>query len=306
MSFYSHPEATCTEDGCTNPVQCSDRAWEAGVRKCRTHWTQDGGWTAGPVCLDEFVAMLGQYEPRDTWNGWLCPQIDPVGVEALRAAFATVYDEDQFYTYEWQDDLSLVVTWHDGDEEAQEDILNPDEDGLYDFGRLGWTWSEDLHYGATEEWQDWAHRGTRVSIDAHNAKNSELHALGGDAHRERYSETEAAGQAAYDAWLVENPEPLKYDPEQDYDDGKARPDYARSLVDALAERGVTAEIDHNTGGGCRAVRAAWLLITDGDADLPTRSYGVALTDTTSDNRIDWEPDTDPATVADAIADILGN
>lgn len=134
----------CIEDRCHNLVTCSDRAFEAGVRRCRMHHETmlANQHHAGPVCLDEFVTVMGQYSDQ-RWNGWLCPQLDAVAINRVIEAFAA--DEDTF-RFEWlgDDDLSLkVIDTHLGEDEVYEEILTPDEDGLYALGSFGWTWSED-------------------------------------------------------------------------------------------------------------------------------------------------------------------
>lgn len=141
----------CEEDGCDRLVTCRDDMWEAGMRKCQLHWTQDGGYVAGPICLDEYVTVQGQYNPRNLWNGWLMPHIDAWSVEKVMRAFEDT-DTDTGYDWEWQEDGSLQVIdrqWRLEDPEFfQPEILQPDEDGLYALGAGSWTWSDDTEEAA--------------------------------------------------------------------------------------------------------------------------------------------------------------
>lgn len=200
--FEAMGRPECTEDGCHTIVKCSERAWDAGVRKCELHWIDEGGWTAGPICLDEYVTVLGQYMDRNRWNGWLMPQIDAYSVEMVKAALDS---DDDNYRYEWQDDLSLKVT--NVEDPEYPEILHPNEDGLYALGAGSWTWSEDTDYAATEEWDDWSLEGRSVWVKACNYSNQTL-AKAGVLDRNRNNQEYA--DAEYAAWLTDNPEPQKY------------------------------------------------------------------------------------------------
>ena len=61
-----------------------------------------------------------------------------------------------------------------------------------------------------------------------------------------------------------------------------RPDFSAALVQRLADLGLGGECIP-TGGGCEAVQVSYgkageLLITDGDAALPSFEYGVLVLD----------------------------
>jgi hypothetical protein len=139
----------CEVDGCDNLVTCRDEMWDTGMRKCELHWTRDGGYVAGPICLDEEVTVLGQYNPRNRWNGWLMPSIDAWSVEQVLAALNSDHDYylDYGYDHEWLEDGSLKLIerqWLQEDpDNYQPEILRPDEDGLYSLGAGSWVWSED-------------------------------------------------------------------------------------------------------------------------------------------------------------------
>jgi hypothetical protein len=104
-------------------------------------------YTAGPVCIDEVVTVMGQYD--DTrWNGWLCPRIDAWAVEKVLAAFDRDDLSDQYPpTHGWRADGALVVTEWDG-EDPYTAVLLPDEDGLYALGAWAWVWAPDTDEGA--------------------------------------------------------------------------------------------------------------------------------------------------------------
>lgn len=165
----------CIADGCHIPVMCSDQAWENGVRKCKFHWQVDQHdiWDSGPVCLDELLTVMAQYNPGVRWNGWLGdPHFDPWAIEHI----LTLLNEDQTgetqYTWEWVDTgrpcgcggqhnscptdgpdtydaVVLVVTDHNDkfeceriDRPYEPTTFECDEDGLYALN-FGWIWAED-------------------------------------------------------------------------------------------------------------------------------------------------------------------
>lgn len=107
---------------------------------------EEATFEAGPVCLDEMVTVMGQYDPRNRWNGWLCPRMDAHAVETVMGAFAKAAEEDpaieNTYSHSWgQGGCLIVVETFDGEEYT--DTVVPDEDGLYDLGSHAWTWSAD-------------------------------------------------------------------------------------------------------------------------------------------------------------------
>jgi hypothetical protein len=98
----------------------------------------------GPVCLDELVTVVAEYPTDHRWNGWLCPNLDPVGVIAVRDALDAAYaagTDDRAPRIEFVDG-DLHVTEFDGDDEYL-DVLTPDASGLYSLGAYAWTWSVD-------------------------------------------------------------------------------------------------------------------------------------------------------------------
>lgn len=94
----------------------------------------------GPVTLDGLVTVEAVYDPRERWNGFLCPRMDRNAVETVMAAFWD-YDGESVPTHRWDGDV-LIVTEYDGDDVYHE-TLKPDADGLYALGSYGWVWSED-------------------------------------------------------------------------------------------------------------------------------------------------------------------
>lgn len=97
----------------------------------------------GPVCLDELVTVEAIYDPRERWNGFLCPRMDREAVEAVMAAFRQNdgQTDQRPPTHRWDGDV-LTVTEYDGDDEYPE-TLEPDADGLYALGARSWVWTED-------------------------------------------------------------------------------------------------------------------------------------------------------------------
>lgn len=90
---------------------------------------------AGPVSIDGFVTVLGQYDPTDRWNGWINPRIDPLAVEQVLLALATDPMTEDAPRHEWLEHGELFLrdshgSWH----------VYPDEDGLYALGAYSWVW----------------------------------------------------------------------------------------------------------------------------------------------------------------------
>lgn len=227
-AFRLKGRTECIVEGCDELVTCSDTLWERGNRMCRHHWTEDAGFTVGPVSVDESMAALAQYNPRNRWNGWLAdPRFDTYSVEAILKNINEAYGDTPYYRWDWEErdgEMVLVMVTFDYDvdgsiaEEYTEEY-HPDEDGLYTFGN-GWVWYEDDElYGTTEEWREWERAMRTVSIEANNAHNQMLHATGRYANQADWSanakENEEAARKAVTEWLKDNPEPPKYP------DGKA-------------------------------------------------------------------------------------
>lgn len=99
--------------------------------------------TNGPVCLDDFLSVLAEYDPTSRWNGWLAaPRLDAHGVQfvlTLLSADESTDPADRI-TWDWREDGALVM--RDGQEDEPVVEL-PNTDGLYALGAFGWVWSED-------------------------------------------------------------------------------------------------------------------------------------------------------------------
>lgn len=170
-------------------------------------------YTSGPVCLDEIVTVIGQYDPENRWNGWLNPYIDAWSVQETLTAINASYggDADTYgYDWVWEDDGTLTLTerqWRDEAAERGETYepqsIGPDEDGLYGIGYYGWTWSEDHTY---DEWKAWDRERTRVWVDANNAKNHEQVAAG---IQDRRAANHQAAMVAVAEWEKAHAEPPK-------------------------------------------------------------------------------------------------
>jgi hypothetical protein len=104
--------------------------------------------TTGPVCLDELVSVLAEYDPDNRWNGWLAsPWLDALSVVQVLDAINADAPECG-YDYTFSDDGILILV------DRQAAYENPDgydgedvavnSDGLYALGSHGWIWSEDV------------------------------------------------------------------------------------------------------------------------------------------------------------------
>lgn len=96
---------------------------------------------AGPVCLDDWIGVLAEYEPTTRWNGWLgAPRFDAWTVEFVLGVTESMPDPS--YRHEWEDDGTLVLVDISQDVEYVDKIA-PNADGFYALGAYGWTWAED-------------------------------------------------------------------------------------------------------------------------------------------------------------------
>lgn len=97
----------------------------------------------GLICLDELVTVEAVYDPRERWNGFLCPRMDRDAVETVMAALSADADDrdPRPPSHQWDGDV-LTLTEYDGEDEYAE-TLTPDTDGLYALGARSWVWSED-------------------------------------------------------------------------------------------------------------------------------------------------------------------
>lgn len=196
----------CEVEGCDELVTCSDALWEQGNRRCKEHWIDEGGWEAGPVCIDDIASVLAQYNPRNRWNGWLCPRMDAWSTMKVMEAVAD--QQDPSYEWDFDEDGTLRVVETFSDEETYTQVFEPDEDGLYDFYSHNWCWEEDADYGATDEWKQWWSDARDVWSEASNATNSQ-HPDTIPRHERRALNTAAADKAMA-AWQQDHPEPAKY------------------------------------------------------------------------------------------------
>jgi hypothetical protein len=108
--------------------------------------TETTAYTTGPVCIDDVVTVLAEYDPAYRWNGWLaCPRMDALSVVAVMDALSAAGGT---YTYAFTEDGTLTLTDPDERDYADETLpytetYVPDEDGTYALGESGWVWSED-------------------------------------------------------------------------------------------------------------------------------------------------------------------
>lgn len=161
--FRAMGRPECIVDNCHTVVMCSESAWERGVRKCEPHWKEDQAkiFKSGPVCLDEYLSVMAQYNPGLRWNGWLAsPHFDPWTIEFI---LSRLNEEELQYEWEWvMDDtfpggdytdyvmlkvvdLNAKREWEEWDEatgDFEPTYFDCDEDGLFEVN-FGWVWSED-------------------------------------------------------------------------------------------------------------------------------------------------------------------
>lgn len=105
-------------------------------------------YETGPVCLDDLVTVMGVYDPRNRWNGFLNPALDAWSVEKVLTAIATAKaadEDDCTVTWDWTDDLALRLVETDGHESSVE-YLTPDSEGCYALGNYGWVWTADPEF----------------------------------------------------------------------------------------------------------------------------------------------------------------
>lgn len=104
------------------------------------------GFTVARVSLclwdDGRDAVLAQVDPRERWNGWLCPALDALGVQTTLEALVAANGEHnaaEGVSWAWLADGALLVTEHSYPDEPY--VLDPDQDGLYHLGAYSWTWT---------------------------------------------------------------------------------------------------------------------------------------------------------------------
>ena len=103
--------------------------------------------TTGPVCLDDLVTVLAEYDPEARWNGFLAsPWLDAWSVVLVLDRIN--HETPEYgYDYTFGDDGLLVLVdrqYRDEDPDGYEpEGLTPNADGLYALGSYGWVWSED-------------------------------------------------------------------------------------------------------------------------------------------------------------------
>jgi len=93
--------------------------------------------------FDEGPSWAG-FTDGKTWNGWACPWFDKDTAIAVLDWMGEGNSEDYSLTYEVEGELITLI-----DSNCPEEpwTLEPNENGLYDFGG-SWTWSEKQHYCA--------------------------------------------------------------------------------------------------------------------------------------------------------------
>lgn len=104
------------------------------------------GWIAGTVTVDEGETIVpGEYRDDYRWNGWLCPRLKRDAVERVFQGIAQDtpdwligVDGDTFY---------LLMHVYADDSEYELDVFEPDEEGWYYVGYMGWCW---------ENGEDWS------------------------------------------------------------------------------------------------------------------------------------------------------
>ncbi len=131
----------CEVADCTHEIPPG--AVARGHRVCLVHYVADGEIVTGPVTIDGMTPpVLAVYNPRDRWNGWLAaPRFDAWSAVTV---LDSIDRDGASITYAFTDTGALALTDHNA--YGTEDVIHPDQDGLYDLG-LGWVWSEDDETG---------------------------------------------------------------------------------------------------------------------------------------------------------------
>lgn len=91
--------------------------------------------TVGLVAL-EGLAVLGQYDPDERWNGWLCPSLDALAVVKV---LDTLNGIEPAYGYQFAHGVLYLDDLQEPGSPAE--LIEADDDGLYRLGAHAWTWS---------------------------------------------------------------------------------------------------------------------------------------------------------------------
>ena len=98
-----------------------------------TGWVEVGG-----------IAVLAEYDPRERWNGWLCPRLDPYAAVTVLIGLERLQPGTIGWTF-GLDGLLLVIDLEYvafGEAlDASTNLYTPDADGLYSLGSFAWTWA---------------------------------------------------------------------------------------------------------------------------------------------------------------------
>lgn len=127
----------CIHPDCHKVPDCSEAAWQAGVRECRFHWEvreMRENVAVGLIhCGDRLdTPVMAEYPVNVRWNGWLRPMMDPHQI----MVFSDQLEDD--FRFDWDGETLL---WFDPlDDEVLR--IEPNKDGLYDVS-LGLTWFAD-------------------------------------------------------------------------------------------------------------------------------------------------------------------
>ena len=84
----------------------------------------------------------GEILNETRWNGWVCPRFTREVAEQYVAdhmALNVLTDDDPRLV--WEGDT--IVIKHHPSSEWDDEIIEPDADGMYAIGAFSWCWSED-------------------------------------------------------------------------------------------------------------------------------------------------------------------
>lgn len=99
------------------------------------------GWIAGFVTVDEGHTIVpGEWRDDYRWNGWLCPRMKRDAVEHV---FQGIAQDTPDWLFAVDGDTFILLEHVYADDSKYEiEVFEPDEDGWYYPGYMGWCWEE--------------------------------------------------------------------------------------------------------------------------------------------------------------------
>lgn len=99
------------------------------------------GWIAGFVTVDEgHTVVPGEWRDDYRWNGWLCTRLKRDAVETVLRGIAA--DTPDWLIALDGDTFILLEHVYETDEQFEISFFEPDEEGWYYVGYMGWCWEQ--------------------------------------------------------------------------------------------------------------------------------------------------------------------